>query len=306
MARSINEIQESLLQAKEQASELSALEVLTESELNTLENVNTTSKVALWRLWLYIQAVGIWILEKLLDITKDEIIKVNDEKQIHNREWYRNQALNFQLGYDLDELTRAYDNSNLDTDQIAGSKIIKHASIVKRVTQGRGSVIVKVATEDGDGERIPLNQIQMEAFTDYMNEITDAGTIIIPQSGVADDIKMEIDVYFDPEIMSNTGQLLDGSSETPVVDSINEFLRSINFNGIYIKTENKLELEKVSGVKYAVIKSASSKYGLYNYQDDTIQNAGLINEFRNAESGYFKLDIENTIINYIALEQQYL
>ena len=48
---------------KTQTAELSTLEVLTTDEQSTLSNLTSASKVAIWRLWVYIVAFAIWSLE---------------------------------------------------------------------------------------------------------------------------------------------------------------------------------------------------------------------------------------------------
>ncbi len=72
MSRSIKEIQQTILDAKATAVELSALEVLTTQE-QTLNSANSTSKVAIWRLWVWVVAFGQYVLEQYWDAFKIEI-----------------------------------------------------------------------------------------------------------------------------------------------------------------------------------------------------------------------------------------
>lgn len=296
MAQKIKDIIQEILEAKAQTAELSNLEVLTQNEINTLENLST-SKVAEWRIWVYVVAVGIWSLEKLFDLFKIEIEQRIAESRPHTKAWYRNLALNFHFGYQLQE-TAIYDLTGLTDEQIQAAKIIKHAAVVKKTQSGYGVLRIKVATEN-NLVREPITPIQMAAFSNYMNKVTDAGTLIEPTTAIPDDLKLEIDLYYNPEIMSNTGVFLDGSSDAPVVESIEDFLRSIDFNGEFVKTYLEDHLKGVKGVEIPVIKKAWSKYGGHSYDDTTIQNAGVIDELRIADAGYMKLDINNTIINYI-------
>ena len=59
MARSIQDIQQEIYQSKEN-----------EPALNEL---NSTSKTAIWRLMIYIVSVAIWTLEKIFDLHKKEV-----------------------------------------------------------------------------------------------------------------------------------------------------------------------------------------------------------------------------------------
>lgn len=86
MARSIQDIQQEIYQAKEN-----------EPALNEL---NSTSKTAIWRLMIYIVSVAIWSLEKLFDLHKKEVDERLSELKPHTARWYRNKALAFQYGFD--------------------------------------------------------------------------------------------------------------------------------------------------------------------------------------------------------------
>ena len=70
MARNLNDIQQSILDKKTETTTLSTLEVLTTNEKNSLSGLTSTSKVAIWRLWVYIVAFAIWTLEKCLTSIK--------------------------------------------------------------------------------------------------------------------------------------------------------------------------------------------------------------------------------------------
>ena len=67
MSRTINEIQTSILEAKDSAAELSALEILTENEYTAVD-VTSTSKVSSWRIFSWCVALAIWVMEELMDV----------------------------------------------------------------------------------------------------------------------------------------------------------------------------------------------------------------------------------------------
>ena len=78
MSRSIKEIQQTILDAKATAVELSALEVLTTQE-QTLNSANSTSKVAIWRLWVWVIAFAQYVLEQYWETFKIEIEKLKTD-----------------------------------------------------------------------------------------------------------------------------------------------------------------------------------------------------------------------------------
>ena len=87
MARTISEIQEDIIGRVAATANLA--------------DMNSTSKTALWRLWIYIVAVSIWALENLFDQHKSEVTSLINEKAPHSLRWYANKAKDFQYGSEL-------------------------------------------------------------------------------------------------------------------------------------------------------------------------------------------------------------
>ena len=300
MARTLTQIQQEILTNKDNASELTALQVLTTSEID-LYSATSTSKVSIWRMWVYVIAVCIWALEKLFDVFKTEVSETVASSRIHTKSWYRDLALAYQHGFTLNGTV--YDNTGYTDAQILASKIITHASVLRYVINGRGVLRVKTATESA-GELVPLTTEQLAGFTSYMNKVADAGTTIIATSGTHDDYKVELDVYYDPTILDNQGRRLDGLNNAPVIDSINIYLKGIDFDGgRYFGTKLTDSLQGVNGVVLPVIKNAWSKYGSYAYTTTDVPNVGIINEIRTPDAGYLRLDEDNSVINYIASDE---
>lgn len=287
--RTLTEIQESILSKKSQTESLSALEVLTTSEQNTLSNLTSTSKVAIWRLWVFIQAFAIWLHEGIFETHKIEIEELIALNKVHTRKWYRDKILNFQYGFVLDGESDRYDNTGIDTANILGSKIIKRAS----VEEVAGELRIKVATQIGDKLQ-PINTDQFNALRQYIALVKDAGTKIRLISRPADQMKAEIDIYFDPLILNGLGQRLDGTDDEPVQKAIKDYLYRLEFNGEFIKTKLTDYVQTVAGVQMPVFKQIWTKYGTYGYN--------LIDETYIADSGYMVFDLDNTIINFIPRE----
>ncbi|AMA48998.1 hypothetical protein [Flavobacterium covae] len=299
MARSIKEIQKTILEAKDQAVELSTLEILTDEEI-TLIDVDSTSKAANWRLWVWIYAFAQFIQEQYWDTFKKEMEKRIAETRIHTPKWYREKALDFMFGVPLVPETDYYDLSGLTDAQIKAAKIVSNAATVRIVQNGYGTLRLKVV-RTVNGEYAPLLPEQINALDIYFNKnVADAGTVVNVTSGNADLLKLKIDIYYDPLVMAADGSRLDGTEQTPVINQIKNYLKSIDFqNGKLVLTYLVDKLQEVPGVILPVIKEAFSKYGDYDYTTPDIQNLGAINEIRIADSGYMKLDELNLLINYI-------
>ena len=298
MARQINEIQQSVLDARAAAPELSALEVLTTQE-QTVTGANSTSKVAGWRLWVYIFSLAAFQLERLWDVFKAEVLDLIARSRPHTVYWYRDKALNFLYGIDLVDETDYYDTSGLTNEQIQAAKIIANAAPVKEVLYGNGRLRMKVVRMV-DNEYAPLTPEQLTAFTAYMNTVADAGTLVEPTTAPADMLKLQMNVYYDPLVLNPEGQRLDGTDDRPCQNGIISFLKSLKFNGSYINTKLENELETIDGIIYPVIKKAWSKYGDYSYDTVGVNNVGEIDEIRIADAGHMKLDEEALTINWIA------
>lgn len=297
MARDINEIQQQILDARAAAPELSALEVLTTQE-QAVTGANSSSKVAGWRQWVFIFSMVIFNLEQLWDAFKKEVDDLIARTRPHTVNWYRGKALDYMFGVELVPETDYYDTSGMTNEQIQAAKIIANAAPVKEVLYGNGRLRMKVVRMV-DGEYAPLTPEQLTAFDAYINTVSDAGTLVEPTSGDADMLKLQMNVYFDPQVLNPLGQRLDGTDNTPLQNGIKNYLKSLKFNGSLILTKLENELETIDGIMYPVIKKAWSKYSDYTYETTGIVNVGEIDEIRVADAGHMKLDEEALTITWI-------
>jgi hypothetical protein len=289
MSRTLNEIQEIILQRKAVTPSLSALEVLTESEQNTLANLTSTSKVAIWRLWVYICAFGIWTAEQVFDLFKVEIEELILLNKIGSKTWYRKKMLEFQFGFSLTEMG-IYDNTGVLQADILASLIIKQSAI----EEIDGRLKIKVATEDANKDLAPLSAVQLIAFKNYAEVIKSAGTRLIIISRVPDDFKVNYTIYYDPLVLDVYGARLDGTENEPVQNAVRLFLRNLEFNGEMILTKLTDYLQTIEGVEEPVLVSASAKYGLFPYAS--------VDEFYISDAGYMKLDELNTTFTFVSRE----
>ena len=297
MAQSIQEIQEIIKQKVQDSEHLTPLDILTE---NQQDQITSTSRVSEWGRFVFVFAFVAWLQQKLYDVFKSDIEKRIAESQIHTKAWYRSKALSYQHGYDLIEDTDRYPAAVDFNDQllIDASKVIKQAAIIKR----GGSILrCKIATEQ-NGELSAVSEEVLTAFNAYMNEIVDAGTVIIPTSDPADDLKLTINIEIDPLVIDPMGQRLDGTNNTPVQDAINQYLKSLDFDGrLVINDLQSYVKNNTEGIRQVDIEYASSKYGFHTYDTVGVNNVGIINQYRTAESGYMKLDEFTSEFNFIVI-----
>lgn len=251
MARTIAEIQQEIIDAKNADATLAAL--------------NSTSKVAIWRLWSYITAVAIWTLENLFDFHKAEVAQIIDDMRPAYIKWYVEQSKAFQLGYDLVQDDIVYDNTGLDENTVEASKVVKYAA-ANGIFRG---VRIKVATIINN-ELNPLPAAAMTAFEAYMNRIKPAGIRLYFLNEIADSLKLNLTVYYDAMVLDINGKRIDGTSDQPVQDAIDMFLKNQPFNGLFVIMKLVDALQGVDGVVIPSIISAQAQYGSLPYQDISV------------------------------------
>lgn len=271
MARSVDTIYADLIAKKESDSNLDAL--------------NSTSKTAIWRLWLYIVAYATNVLESLFDKHYTEVTSIITELKPHTMRWYRQKALAFQYGFDLISDTDIFDNGTATETQIEASKIIKYAAITEATTESR--LVLKIATEDSTGKLAPITSGQESAFIPYIEEIKDAGVAITVINYLPDILKLNLRIYYDPLVLTSTGvSILTGKK--PVEDALNEFMKELPFNGELVLNSLIDKLQKTEGVKIPHLVQAASKW--IDTALDDYGNFENISVKKIPVSGYFEIE----------------
>lgn len=280
MARTIREIYDSLVAEKESMSSLRDLAPSIDSSQKLLSDIQSTSKVADWRLWLWIVAFGMYTLEALLDAFRTEIDAKVLGAKAHNLRWYWKQALAFQLGYDLvyNENQENYQYDQVDTD----AQIITRSA----TEESQGRVIVKVATDTG-----ALTSGEMDAFSAYMSKMKDAGTDLLLVSTTPDEFKIELEVYYNPMVLNPDGSLILDSNTKPIEDQITLYRTSLEFNGAFNRNAFIDSLQKSEGVVDPVLIDLQIKSSIAAYAQVPIEYAPY--------SGYYTWDEANSSITYI-------
>ena len=274
MARTIQEIQTLILQTKAQ-----------EPALNEL---NSTSKVAIWRLWVYIIAVAIWSLEKLFDQHRADIDKRLAELKPHTARWYRSKALAFQYGFDLLPDSDTFNNQGHTEEAIEASKIIKYSAVIESKNEGR--LIVKIASEQGNTLQ-PITEPQKQAFEAYLQEIKDAGVRLSVVNYQPDILHLQMKIIYDPLVLDSNGQSILHATK-PVEETIKSYLKRLPFNGELVLAHLIDALQQAEGVKIPHLVLAQSK---------NITSGGSYGAFETIEiskiptAGYFTIDNFNDI-----------
>jgi hypothetical protein len=274
MARTTEEIYNATIEAKATFAELDGLAPGADDAQTLLTDLGNETNVADWRLWTYLYSYAQSLLEQFFDIFKAEIKEIGATSHFGTLPWWRQAARQFQYGYDLlwDETLLKFKYATVDED----SQIIKRAASTSYPdTQ---EVVIKVAKADGE----PLTAPEKAAFEAYCIEIAAAGINTTVISQVADDFKVDIEIFYDPLVMADNGSLLSDPAIFPVEDAILNHLSSLDFNGEIVKTFLQDEIQKADGVVNPVIRFAYSRVGAAPYSE--------IGDKQQAFSGQFRID----------------
>ncbi|MBB5636740.1 hypothetical protein HDF26_005216 [Pedobacter cryoconitis] len=271
MARSIEQIQAEIIQAKEADSDLDVL--------------NSTSKVAIWRLITFVIAAAISTLEKLFDLHKNETdLKISLLKP-HTARWYREKTKAFQYGFPLVRDADYYDNSKVAADLVENSKIIKYAAVTEAEEDSR--LIVKIATETA-GKLGPISAAQKESFEAYLSEIRDAGVRTNVINFPADKLFLNMRIFRDPLLIDAEGNsILNGGR--PIEETLKQYLKEMPFNGELVLASLVDRLQLLPGVKIPHIDSAQSSWIDGDGKSNNYGTPREINVREIPVSGYFEI-----------------
>jgi hypothetical protein len=265
MARTITEIENSIL--------------LEKSKHSVLDSLNSPSAVAIWRIWIYVQAVCIYEFEKIMDIFKAEIADKNSKAIVGRASWYAAKALEFQYGDSLTVVDGVVQYAVLDTSK----QIIKRASC-----KGGVNAILKVATTDIGGNIVGLLPAQLDAFNDYVNNFMFAGTNLTVLSQNTDYLKLVANIYYNPLLFSN-------QVKTNVLAAINTHLSTLDFNGLLKVSALQDAIQAVEGVTDVQITTIQAKTNTGVYAD-VVRVYQTVAGYIQIDSVNFPLDTTITMI----------
>ena len=248
----------------------------------------STSMTAFWYLLTYAIAVCQWTLEVNQDNLQNEINAALAAQLVHKPSWYVNMAMAFQFGDAL-----VPDQDYYDPIAPAGdpSLVINAAAWEKVGDVGR----IKVATATA-GVLGACSGPVMTSLTAYMQQVKDAGVDLEMTTGAADSLRVAQIIYYDPLILNATGQRLDGSDNTPVLNAINAYLVVFNNsfingqNGVFIYNDYVTMLRAIPGVIDVNVTTAQANYGATPYVSiipQYVPDAGYLA----LDAGYFAANI---------------
>ncbi len=229
MSRTLTEIEDSILAAKAERTELDVY--------------NSPSSTAIWRAWVFIFAFTIWTFEQILDLFKADLEQIAREAVPGTPAWLQKRALEFQYS-DVpgnEQIVQVIDGRATYTTIDPTLRIITRAAVKET---GNGRVLIKVTKDDGAGGLTALSEVELSAFTDYINAVGFVGIPTDKISLFADRLESIVTVYYN-------GQYVETNVLIGVKAAINDYLASIsvkNFAGKLIREDFVNAILAVPGV----------------------------------------------------------
>lgn len=236
--------------------------------------LTSTSKVAMYRLMLYISTVCEWALENLHDLFKKDVNEIIAEKKPHSPRWYAKMSKAFQYGFDLAPDEDYYDNTGISESDVEASKIVTYAAVV----EPQRGLRIKVATDNGT-DLEALSADQLISFIAYMQRVKDGGVKLNITSGAPDALKLSLRIKYNPLVLNSAGGRIDGVVTNPVQDAIKAHLKNLPFNGVFSVAKLVDAIQLVEGVDEVKVDLVQTKYGALPFTSvdiDYIPDAGYL------------------------------
>jgi len=261
MARTVDEIQQQIIAS-----------VTATPELNSLTQNN--SRRSIWRLWTFITASAIAILEQLIDVFKTNTEATISAAAPETPNWLQVQMFKFQYSDTTPQVIQLIDlvpqYPTIDTNL----NIVTRCSVK---TQINNQVVIKLAKEDPP---TPLINDELSAAQSYVNIIGVAGVNYICVSQDSDKLFVQADVYYNGAYSS---VILDN-----VVNAITNFLSTLPFDGSLKINDLDIVIRNVIGVNDVVLTNVKARENGVTLANATylVNNNQYVGRIWNTVAGY--------------------
>lgn len=198
------------------------------------------SVASLESILFFIVASAHYVLERIFDQFKADVIKQINSSVVATIPWYHQQALNYQHGdkLQLDEQTLQWKYPTVDESK----RLVRYVAV-----KDHGGSIQVLVSKDKDGLPEPLTEDELRSFTAYISSIKIAGVVLAVRSLPADILSITASIQLDPLVYLPSGvRIRDG--KRPVELAIRSYLREITYGGVFNKTKLVDAIQQVEGV----------------------------------------------------------
>ena len=243
------------------------------------------SRASLENVLFYVFAFAVWAVEVLFDKHATEVNNKITQLEPHTLRWYVRKAKLFMYGYKLVADKDYYDTSKMALTDIQAAQVVKYAVASEADTV----VYLKVAGQKG-GKPVQLVKSQFAALRSYIDEIKDAGVAIQLLNEPADEMQINLIVYYDPTLMDEQGYLMDGSE--PVRDAVQHVITNLPFNGVFRITDLLAAVKAIPAVEVVDVDHAGG--GIRSKASNSERPEEIIG-FARPYSGYYAITALNVV-----------
>ena len=218
MARTVAQIKQSMLDAKNADS--------------TLSTLTSTSQTAKWNLYYFIVASCIAIFEQLQDIFKTELETIASTAAPSTPQWTRNKVLKFQNGdiAELDTTTFTVEYPTINT----ANQILTRCAVI---TAPNRTVLIKVAKGNPP---TPVSILELASLQRYVETFNPAGIAFTIINENSDKMEVAATIYYNGQYSAVIS--------TNVIAALNNYMANLPFNGV-ISTQAVVDaIQAVDGV----------------------------------------------------------
>jgi hypothetical protein len=218
MARTVAQIKQSMLDAKNADPTLSAL--------------TSTSQTAKWNLYYFIVASCIAIFEQLQDLFKTDLEAIASTAAPSTPQWTRNKVLKYQKG-DVAQLNTTTFTIEYPTINTA-NQILTRCAVI---TAPNRTVLIKVAKSDPP---VPVSVGELAELQSYIETFNPAGIAFTLINENSDKMEVAATIYYNGQYSAVIS--------TNVVAALNNYMANLPFNGV-ISTQAVVDaMQAVEGV----------------------------------------------------------
>ena len=268
--RTIEQIQANIIADVQAQPELSA----------TLTN---NSRRAIWRLFTFVQASAILLLEQIIDVFRAENETVISQAIPATASWIGKKVFDFQYSATNPQIVQLVNFAPVYPVIDESLRIITRCSVQTTISN---QVIIKTAKSDPP---VALSSTELDSLQSYINIIGIAGVNYACFSSEADRVYIDAAIYYNGQYST----VIQGT----VTNAVNMFLASLPFNGQLKMSDLEFAIRNVTGVNDVLINNIKIRANSTAFSSGTflIQNKTTISRLFQTISGY--VVIEDTVSN---------
>jgi hypothetical protein len=225
------------------------------ADVTLSQNLTSTSKRAIYRLWAFVVAVAIAIHEQIIDVFKSDVETLVSQAAPGTPPWIQAQVFKFQYSSSSPQVIQLINLAPQYPVVDPALRIITRCSVTTDIAN---NVTVKVAKSEPPAA---LSSLELDALTSYINVIGVAGISYNVISNAADRLYVAAQVYY--------RGLFSSVIKTNVIAAINAYLASIPFNGQVKVSELETAILSVDGVEDVILQDVRARDNATAYPGGT-------------------------------------